>query len=336
MRKLTFGLLVALACTAPPAADPFVQPDGTDSGEPPFDAGATTDAGSPDAGFVCTGRTLGAGTYDWTLTHENRTRSFQVYVPQRYSQGRGAALVFNFHGLNASADEQAQMSGMKAVAEAHGFIVVHANGLTGQEMGISPDVSRSWNAGACCGAAMTGGSDDVGFVRKMLAVVEQQFCVDPKRVFATGFSNGAFLTHRLACEMSGSIAAIGPVAGVNGMDSCPTTRPVPVLHFHGTKDPYVPYDGTVAFRSAQESIDGWAARNGCVGAPTVSQVTADVSCQRFAGCDGGADTTLCTVADGGHAWPGGQPLPEALFGVTTQSIDASEEIARFFEAHPLR
>ena len=113
-----------------------------------------------------------------------------------------------------------------------GFIAVHPKGG-----------GNTWNAGLCCGEAMTAKVDDVGFVAAMLDELEARFCVDTDRVFACRLSNGGFISHRLACELSERIAAIAPVAGTNVTSPCAPSQPVSVIHFHGTADTLVPYNG---------------------------------------------------------------------------------------------
>jgi polyhydroxybutyrate depolymerase len=109
---------------------------------------------------------------------------------------------------------------------------------------------------------MKNGVDDVAFTRGMLDRLEADLCVDPRRVFATGMSNGGFMSHRLACEMSDRIAAVAPVSGVNTLATCTPTRAVSVLDFHGTADPTVPYAGGTEFHwpSVEQSTSGWIAR----------------------------------------------------------------------------
>ena len=76
--------------------------------------------------------------------------------------------------------------------------------------------------------------DDLGSVVKM----------DEKRVYACGMSNGAMMCYRLAAELSDRIAAIAPVAGTIAIEESKPKRPVPVIHFHGTKDTLVPFELT--------------------------------------------------------------------------------------------
>ena len=107
----------------------------------------------------------------------------------------------------------------------------------------SPGGIRTWNAGTCCGYAVSSNVDDAGFVRDLIDRLEANACVDRRRVYAAGMSNGAELSHRLACDLADRIRAIGPVAGVDVTTACAPARAVPMLEVHGTADQNVPFDG---------------------------------------------------------------------------------------------
>jgi poly(3-hydroxybutyrate) depolymerase len=155
-----------------------------------------------------------------TLAMGAVTRSYRVYAGRRYDPTRPAMLVINLHGFTSNALQQELYANMPALADARGFVVASPDGL-----------DASWNAGQCCGLSMTRAVDDVGFIRSLIDAVSAEYCVDPSRVFATGLSNGGFLSHRLACELSDRIAAVAPVAGVVGVPTCTPARAVPVFQF---------------------------------------------------------------------------------------------------------
>lgn len=290
------------------------------------------DAGNLPPGPDCTGKTGDAGTYDWSLSHDGKTRTYRVHIPVNYDRSKKTPVVFNFHGYTSSGAHQEQVSGLTAIADREGFFVVYADGLRGYETGLSVATTRSWNAGTCCAEAERAGTDDVGFVAKMMDTVEDRFCVDGKRVYAMGFSNGGMLSHRLGCELSDRFAAIGPVASPNAMTTCTPLRAVPVMHFHGTEDAVVAYNGNAFFIPVRTSMADWAQRNGCDATPVVLNTRGDVTCERYPNCSAGADTVLCTVADGGHQWPGGEDI---FLGHRTMAVSASEDLWEFFKNHPM-
>jgi len=314
-----FGALTA--CGSSPASSPA--PPESESGAPTSDGGVPTlEASSP--AMACTGKLVQPVDATWTIVSKGTNRTANVHVPASYDPTKPTPVVLNFHGYTSDAAQEALLSGMSAKSDAEGFIVVYPQGL-----------NSSWNAGACCGLSASQEVDDVQFVRDLIDSLEVQVCVDPKRVFATGMSNGAFLSHRLGCEMSDRIAAIAPVAGVLGVPECSPSRPVPVMHFHGTADPLVPYDGsaTLGFPPVPDTFAGWGSRDRCTGQPVETYRNGDVHCSTYAQCGAGATVTLCTIDNGGHTWPGGMPVPS--LGYTTTDISATDAMWTFFEQHPL-
>ena len=255
-------------------------------------------------------------------------RIANVHVPPGYDPTVPTPVVLNFHGFTSDGLQEDVLSQMDPAADASGYIAIYPFG-TGAPL--------SWNAGACCGTAAATGVDDIQFVRDLLDYAATQICVDPHRVFATGMSNGGFLSHRIACELSERIGAVAPVAGVLGIPDadCTPARAMPVMHFHGTDDPLVPWNGStvLGFISVPDSFAGWAARDGCTGAPSQTYAHGDASCSTYASCAGGAEVTLCTIDGGGHTWPGGTPVP--TLGATSTDLDATAHMWTFFQAHPL-
>jgi len=140
-------------------------------------------------------------------------RQYDLLVPSSYTPGKPAPLVFNFHGFTADPETQDWLSAMSRLAEEAGFILATPKGSGNEEV-------LGWNAGECCGQAASENVDDVAFTSDMIDRISAEYCVDPSRIYATGMSNGAFMSYRLACELAGRIAAIGTVAGVTVVDPC--------------------------------------------------------------------------------------------------------------------
>jgi polyhydroxybutyrate depolymerase len=306
--------------SAPPAAGPPGTTPTTDPGSP-----ATTPPAAA-GGTPCVGKEALTGDLDWTLKVGGADRIAHVHVPKGYDPTKAAPVVLDFHGYTSNGAQQNLLTHMNDKADSATFISVHPEGT-----GSSP----SWNAGACCGDAAANAVDDVGFVNKLIDELESKLCVDAHRVFATGMSNGGFLSHRLACEMSTRIAAVAPVAGLLAIPTCNPTRPMSVFQFHGTLDPLVPYDGnpSMGFPSVLQTMSGWATRTGCSTTPRETSKKGDVTCTTYDGCTGGAEVSLCTVTGGGHTWPGGLPVPS--LGYTTTNISATDAMWDFFMKHPL-
>lgn len=294
-------------------------------GETPVTPPGTAPAPAPKPA-ACDGKAALSGDLEWKLTAGGKERVVHVHVPPSYDRTKAVPVVLSFHGFTSNAKQQDLLAAMSPKADQAGFIAVHAEGLGG---------SQSWNAGACCGEAASSGVDDVAFVRSILDEVESKLCVDTKRVFATGMSNGGFLSHRLACEMSNRIAAIAPVAGVLGVASCTPVRPMSVFQFHGTLDGLVPYLGNpgLGYPSVSQTMNGWATRSGCTTTARETSNKGAVRCVTYDNCKDGAEVSLCTVTGGGHTWPGGMPVP--VLGITTTDIVATDAMWDFFAKHPL-
>jgi polyhydroxybutyrate depolymerase len=248
------------------------------------------------------------------------------------------ALVLAFHGRLGTGKGMAHLTGLDTTSDRHGFIVVYPDG-----------VDRSWNDGLST-PAQQAGVDDVAFVQALIAQLQSRYAIDPRRIYATGLSNGAMFTELLGCRLAGTLAAIAPVAGtlpVPVAGGCAPARPLPVLLIHGTSDPYVPYrggslvSGVGSVLSAPQTFARWSVLDGCGGPPLtralprrVQDGTSVVTTVQRA-CPPGSAVELETIIGGGHTWPGGwQYLPKLLIGRTSTQIDASETIWSFFSRYP--
>jgi polyhydroxybutyrate depolymerase len=227
-------------------------------------------------------------------------------------------------------------AGFVEKSDREGFILVMPNGA-----------KNSWNAGACCQGPPV--FDDVGFVRAVLEEVGQHLNVDLDRVYATGLSNGAFMSYRLACEAADLFAAIAPAAGGVGtndlgwggttsdFDACSPSDRVSVLDSHGTDDGLVPYDVQAP------SLDLVARKNGC-SATTVPAIApasgGDTTCVSYEGCPAGVEVTGCTVQGGGHVWfgsdscgTGAGPGACAIVGANSDTLVSTDAAWDFFARH---
>jgi polyhydroxybutyrate depolymerase len=308
MRRSELTLLAGLAAALGGCEDAIDESTGGGGG-----------AGGGDALPIgCQIAPLEAGRHAFTLDHGGLSRSYNLYLPAGYDGSAPAPLVLNFHGFSSNAQEQEIFSAMDATADAHGFAVAYPEG-----------VSSSWNAGEiCCGEAAMQGLDDVGFARALVAHALERACIDEKRVYSTGMSNGGFLSHRLGCEAADFVAAIAPVAGVFAIPpaECQPSRPMPIIHFYGTADDLVSYD-FVAPTQAR-----WLELNGCSDEVEVSYQEGTVTCETHPSCEGGVSVTLCSAEGMGHCWPGQSFCP---FGASTTDISADEEMWKLFEKHSL-
>jgi len=233
-----------------------------------------------------------------------------------------------FHGAATNAAIMALSCGLSAKADEAGFIVVYPNGSG------KGDILLVWNAGGWHGPNADKLPDDVKFVKELLNDLPKVVNVDTKRIYATGMSNGGMMCYRLAAELSDRIAAIASVSGTMAIERCKPLRPVPVMHFHGTNDKIVPFDGpaqrtakVLAFKSVEETIRIWAIIDGCPTKPKTTKLPhkeddgTTVERKAYGPGKGGAEVVLFVINGGGHTWPGRQwPVP--WLGKTTKDISA--------------
>ena len=258
------------------------------------------------------------------------TRTLHIYVPQTYDASRASSLIIYWHGFTDSCDSFGSSCGEKhcnffAAAEKEAFIFASLCG----ELGDS-----SFNAGTCCPPANTVEVDDVGFARAAVGNISSLLCIDPAKVFSTGFSNGAMMSQRLACEASDLFAAVASVAGVvelqpgndEGLKLCNNSfangsKNISVLDVHGLDDDVVPIggDAILGFPPIHENMYQWAGRNMCSSGPTPAWTNGSYASTKWTGCGVGGDreVELVLYAKGTHEWP--PPAPE--FTTTDYVVD---------------
>ena len=265
-------------------------------------------------------------------------REYLLHVPASYDGRQAVPLVLVFHGGGGQDAGMERMSGMDAVADRDGFIVAYPQGL-----------DRHWNDGRTDASK----ADDVAFIKTLVSDLEIRYRIDPRRVYASGISNGAFFSLRLACDLGGTFAAVAPVAGSLPVGFTPRCQgsPVSVFMINGTADPLVLYNGGRVgggFINGGESIPvpqaaaAWASIDGCATTPNESALSSaaapDGTTTQVASyheCARDASVVLYTIDGGGHTWPDGpQYLPKAIIGPVSHDFNASETIWQFFSAHP--
>ncbi|QUQ65687.1 Ricin-type beta-trefoil lectin domain-like protein [Kutzneria sp. CA-103260] len=295
----------------------------------------TLPSGTPGS---CT-PSLGEGEYNTPVSFAGKTYQVLVHIPHRTNAK--LPMVLNLHGSSGTGASQLNYTAMAATADADGFIVAAPTGVVPSGSGYI------WNVPY---VTPSGTRDDVGFIRQVIDTLTAGACVDPARVYATGYSGGGRMTSALGCMLADKIAAIAPVAGIRAgrpdpqdtsrpdPASCQPSRAVPVIAFHGQQDNTNPYygggDGTAWRYSVPVAQQRWATLNSCTAGPNTSQVTTHVSLTKYTNCRGGADVQLYSVSDGGHTWPG-SPYESAGNGTTTREVSANTLMWQFFQQHPM-
>jgi polyhydroxybutyrate depolymerase len=262
-----------------------------------------------------------------TIDSSGLTRSYLLYIPPHYDPDTSYALVLNFHGHHSTDFKQASITGFSQLAAQQQFIVVYPQGVVG------PDGKTGWDSGLRFDPKV----NDVLFVSNLLNHLQATLCINPYRIYATGFSNGGGMTYDLACKLAGRIAAFAPVSGSYAppIDGCDPSRPVPIMEFHGTADVIVPYEGNILRDEPDIALwlQDWATRDGCTKGPITVYNQGDVTGQAWSDCRGDAIVIGYRIQGEGHMWP------IVKFDIHTKTnaypSSASAVIWAFFKAHPL-
>ena len=242
-------------------------------------------------------------------------RSYRLHVPARYAAMQPVPVLLDSHGYGGSAESEEKGSSYDHLADRDGFLAVYPQGLTAQD-------APGWASAA----RLDLGVDEIAYFGAVLDQLERQFCVDQRRVYATGFSNGGGMTEMLACYLSNRIAAVAPVSGnyyLAAKQRCRPPRPVAILATHGTADPVIPYAGVSRAEnpgwpllSIPDFMASWAARDGCQSEPVTFLDSQDVTGLRWEGCVGRVSVVHYRWNGGGHALPaeiGGEPAREVIW-----------------------
>jgi len=260
-----------------------------------------------------------------------------VHLPTGYSGTTPVALALNLHGSTSDARQQEALTGMDATSNQDGFIVAYPQAL------ITDGAGFDWNVPD---EPLVSGSmppknaaNDVTFLTQLPAVLARRYCIDLRRVYATGISGGGRMASQLACNSPGTVAAVAPVAGLRFPAPCATSRDVPVVAFHGTADPVDPYNGNgLAYwtYSVPVAEQRWAAHESC--AHTTMTSGKGYGLTASTGCAGGSIVELYSLTGEGHEWPGGPTLPASItkvLGPQTNAVDANSVMWAFFSAYRL-
>jgi polyhydroxybutyrate depolymerase len=275
------------------------------------------------------------------------TRQYKVHVPSKYDPRVPAPLLFCIHGFLQNAPMFCVTgASLDKKSDSEGFILVMPNGY-----------QNSWNAGTCCGAATNEQLDDVALFRAIFAEVDKHLNVDHRRVYATGLSNGGFMSYRLACDAADLFAAVAPAAGAVGTNSiagspggitavafnsnsdftaCNPSAPISVLDIHGTSDPLIPYSLQAPSLAAISGKDGCGTTTGPASAP---KSAGDTTCVSYAGCPAGVEVIGCSIRGGGHCWfgspdcgTGGGAIGAAIVGANSDTMVNTDAVWTFLSS----
>lgn len=325
------GPLVALAlCLSADCA--HAVPSATDEAASSSDRPSAARGEAPPGRGACA---LKPGDYNRTIMVQGKKRDYVLHVPKS-APGKPLPMVITLHGGAGSGPNVKGFSMMDPSADANGFIAAYPSGMRGL-------IGGTWNASECCGLAMEKKSPDIEFMSALIDELVGMGCVDPKRVYVTGISNGGMFANNLACDLSDKIAAIAPISGAMMDSSCTPRRPVSVLIYHGTGDKFVPFKGggdfkgagaTHPFPSVEEFQQAWLKIDRCTQEHRTLYKNGEVSCEVYDHCADGTAVGLCRIEGGGHSWPGGKPVMTWYIGKTTKDI-SNDVMLKFFSEHPM-
>jgi polyhydroxybutyrate depolymerase len=315
------------------------------------------------------------------VTVDKTDRTYVVHLPAGYAANGHYPVVVLFHGRQQDAADMAGLTRFNQVADRYGIIAVYPNASAGRwNIGVQPPQEQPRQAapprsrGGRGGIGFPGGGpmgrrgggsgrgtggqssqrqrtaqpDDLDFVNDMLDKLASAYSVDASRIYATGLSDGGFMTVKLGCSLANRFAAIAPVgAEMPKTLTCVPSRLLPVLMINGTSDPVVPYKGgssktdSVATLSARDSAQRWATLNNCGPKPQRTSLAPRAKGGKKTEvdtytCQQDTKVALYSVKDGGNTWPGGQQfLPEKQVGKTSNDLDANEVIWKFLQPYRL-
>ena len=265
----------------------------------PTDAGAIfKDAPATDVAVVtCTGSQPlpKAGDSTVTLQSGGRSRTYVLHVPSGLSVGMALPVVIDLHGAGGNGKQQQGMSGFNSLADKEKFLAIFPDGVDGY-----------WNVDdTCCGTAGKQKIDDVGFLKAIISGLSSQTCIDAKRIYVSGFSNGGGLAHRIGCDAADVIAAIAPTATDLRTQPCKSARPISMMEVKGMADSLEPYDGGVVGPEGGQYTDVgakasqklWADIDKCTGTTT----TNDNYCESYTQCADGVEVDLCSLPNTDHS-----------------------------------
>ncbi len=292
-----------------------------------------------------------SGSHTLAMTVNGSERTYIVHVPTTYKPQSSSAVVIMLHGGGGTARAALWETGWAVKSEKEGFLVVSPNAMARDpsQPGSFARNPQLWNDGSGRFYLGQRAPDDVGFIGAMLDDLSTRFSVDERRVFVTGFSNGASMSFRIGAELSKRIAAIAPVAGALWIEPLTLERPVPMVYITGTADPLNLIEGGVprlatggsdkirakAKPPVRDSILKWSKALGCAAAPRIASEANGVRTETYGPGRDGAEVVYITVEELGHTWAGGKSLlPEFMVGKRSDKINATDVIWEFFEKHP--
>jgi polyhydroxybutyrate depolymerase len=276
-----------------------------------------------------------------SLTIDGKSRSFLLYLPSGYNNAGKMPMILALHGGMGTGEGMMTLANFKTIADRDKVVVVYPDGI-----------ANSWNDGRPTDANQQG-VDDVNFFNRLCDYMITNYSVEGTKIYATGMSNGGFMSSRLGCELSSRISAIAVVgASIEAntiFSACNPGVPVPAIYIHGTNDGFVPFSGgqlTVSGSAGGfavshfQAVNKWVTLNNCSTTPVITDLPdiandgTTIRERKYINTTNGVEVVSYVVTGGGHTWPQGfQYLPETIIGKTSQDMNACEVIWTFFKKY---
>ena len=291
------------------------------------------------------------GEHTLTLKVGELERRYIVHVPPRYTDITNMPVVIMFHGGGGTARGAMRETGWARKADLEGFLAVFPEATPPDPTKPSRFGSngQTWNDGSGRFHAGERNVPDVAFVRALLDDLDARFAVDGRRIYATGFSNGASMAFRVGVDLAARFAAVAPFAGTLWLKQPKLDQPVSLYYITGDADPLNPFEGgTPQFATggasrdmhlqakppAREFVAAWARALGCESEPKPAARVPGVTTVVYGGGRDGAEVLFTIIHEQGHIWPGGaNQLPESMVGKPTDALKATDAIWSFFKSH---
>jgi len=249
-------------------------------------------------------------------------REYYVYIPNALKGQVDRPAIIAFHGYKSDAKGFRWLIQPDKWADKHGFVMIYPNAI-----------KKSWNAGKGAGRQNTT-SDDDRFAAELPTLIAERHEIDPQRIYAMGFSNGAQVAAKLLCHHSVQIAGVAMVAQSLNEDNCRPAYKVPVVIMHGMQDPASPYKGGGKFKLASHKDSLTYLQNWYEIKTAKRQIKGDKTykCNEFSETKQAKTSIIgCSLYNDGHQWPGSRDFLVKQLGTTNKSLVANDFIMRFFK-----
>ncbi len=231
-----------------------------------------------------------------TIVQDDITREYILHTPSGYDGSSAVPLVIAFHGNGGCADQFASTEAQLAsTADSSGFLLAYPQGIARAKGGTE------WDPGDDGTTNIS--TNDLAFTDAIIADISSAYSVEPSQIYAVGYSNGGMMAYGLACRRGAQIAAAAIMSGTMLPGECDAENYTSILHFHGTADDALPYNGNQEYQSIADVMSFWVSHNGISNtSPATTDLGGGVTKDEYTGGSEDTSVVLYTIQDGGHIW----------------------------------